>query len=224
MTLTADIQQTAVRGLITLYELDLRRLGGEIYRFHGHNDGVITWQDQEFSPIAIKADGLEVRGDGRASVPTLTLVNQLDGMVGAISVMCQKYDDFAGARLKVVQTLAEYLDSKDSQNYRQQIWYVEQKTRDDPQEAVSFELSNPVDFEGFKIPVRQITNYCHWAVCGQYRGESCGYMGKAMFTLDGTPTDDPARDACGGLLRDCTRRHGENNELPFGGCPASGMI
>ena len=37
MNFNTDIQQTTVQGFITLYELDARKLGGEIYRFHGHN-------------------------------------------------------------------------------------------------------------------------------------------------------------------------------------------
>ncbi|MPX14719.1 phage tail protein, partial [Moraxella catarrhalis] len=53
MSFNTDIQQTTVQGFITLYELDARKLGGEIYRFHGHNDGVIRWQGQDFHPIAI---------------------------------------------------------------------------------------------------------------------------------------------------------------------------
>lgn len=224
MTLIADIQQTTVQGLITLYELDARRLGGEIYRFHGHNDGIVRWQGQDFAPIAIKADGLEVRSDGKASAPTVSVANNLNGIQGAISILCQRFDDFAGAKLKVIQTLSQYLDSTDNQNYKEQLWYVEQKTSDDPQGFVVFELSNPVDFEGLKIPVRQITNYCHWAVCGRYRGEECGYIGTARYTQDGKPTDDPTKDECGGLVHDCKLRFGENAPLSFGGFPASSLI
>ena len=54
MTFNNDVQKSVVQGLITLYELDARKQGGEVYRFHGHNDGVITWQGQNFTPIAIK--------------------------------------------------------------------------------------------------------------------------------------------------------------------------
>lgn len=223
MTLHADIQQTSVQGLITLYELDARRLGGEIYRFHGHNDGVITWQGNEYYPIAITAEGLEVRSDGKASSPTLTVVNNLNGVQGAISLLCQRYDDFAGAKVKVTQTLADYLTTTDEQNYKEQIWYIEQKTQDDPQSVVTFELSNPVDFEGLKIPVRQITNYCHWAVCGRYRQDECGYIGANRYTIDGKPTDDPTQDKCGGLLSDCKLRFGEHEPLRFGGYPASSI-
>lgn len=221
MSLTADIQQTSVQGLVTLYTLDARRLGGEIYRFHGHNDGIIRWQGQDYHAIAISAEGLEMRSDGKASSPTLSIVNHLNGIQGAISALCQRFDDFAGAKLTVTQTLAQYLASNDAQNYKQQIWYIEQKTADDPQGIVQFELSNPTDFEGLKIPVRNITAYCHWAVCGRYRGEECGYTGTKRYTQDGKPTTDPIQDKCSGLFAHCRLR---NNEGRFGGFVAAGLV
>ncbi|MCL1623809.1 phage minor tail protein L [Moraxella sp. Tifton1] len=220
MTFHSKIQKPAVQGLITLYELDARVLGGEVYRFHGHNDGVITWQNQEFIPVAIKADGLEVRSDGRASTPTLTIHNDIGGIPQALRFLCLKFSDFVGAKLKVIHTLAEYLASTDEQNYRIQHWYIEQKTSE-TNAVTTFELSNPVDFEGLRIPVRQITSYCHWAVCGRYRGEECGYIGTNRFTTDGKPTDNPELDRCGGRLSDCKLR---NNEQRFGGFPASGLL
>lgn len=66
MAFENKVQQSSVENFLTLYELDLRKLGGEIYRFHGHNDGIITWQGQSYTPIAITSDGLEMRGDGKA--------------------------------------------------------------------------------------------------------------------------------------------------------------
>ena len=80
---------------------------------------------------------------------------------------------------------------------------------------VEFELSNPVDFEGQKIPVRQITTYCNEAVCGRYRGEVCGYTGTARFTHDGKPTDDPTLDRCSGLLAHCKLRDNEGSFVVF---------
>ena len=86
------------------------------------------------------------------------------------------------------------------------------KTSENAQQ-VTFELSNPIDFEGLRIPVRQISNYCAW----EYRSEECGYTGAAMFTDRDEPTDNPALDRCGGRLRSCRLRFGENKPLPFGG-------
>ena len=190
----------------------------------------IIWQGQVYSPIAIQSDGLELRGDGKASTPSLVLSNTINGINGAVSALCLHFNDFAGAKLTVITTLAKYLDAANfaggnpsaANEYKRQIWYVEQKTSENHSQ-VSFELSNPVDFEGAKIPCREITNYCHWCVTGRYRGEECGYMGSAMFTEKNEPTNNLALDKCGGTIQSCKIRFGENAELPFGGFPSSSL-
>lgn len=191
----------------------------------------IIWQGQTFEPMALEVSGLEMRSDGKASAPTFSMANNIGGIQGAVSAYCLQFGDFAGAKLKVITTLAKYLDAENfsggnasaSNEAKEQLWYIEQKTSENSQ-AVTFELSNPIDFEGLRIPVRQITSMCHWAVMGDYRGEECGYTGAAMFTEKDEPTDNPALDRCVGRLNSCQLRHGENAELPFGGFPAANLI
>lgn len=191
----------------------------------------IIFDNQVYNPIAIKSDGLEVRGDGRASSPSLHLSNMLNGQPGAISALCLRFDDFIGARLTVITTAAKHLDAVNfidgndsaSTEHVRQTWFIEQKT-DENHAGVVFELSNPIDFDGVRIPSRDITSYCHWAAHGRYRGEECSYTGAAMFDENGEPTTDPARDRCGGTLSHCKLRFGENEPLPFGGFPASSLI
>lgn len=196
----------------------------------------IIWQGQAYSPVTIRTDGLEVRGDGKPSTPTLVLGNQIDGIIGAVTQLCAFYNDFVGAELRVIRVLAKYLDkanfadgnpTADAQQYTDQYWTVNQKTHETLSERsseVAFELATPLTAQRKKIPARNITKYCDWAVKGQYRGESCGYTGTAMFTQDGEPTDNPALDKCGGCLKDCKLRFGEHNPLPFGGFPASQLM
>lgn len=191
----------------------------------------IVWQGQTFEPMALEVSGLEMRSDGKASAPTLSMANNIGGIQGAISAYCLQFSDFAGAKLKVITTLAKYLDAENfsggnasaSIEAKEQLWYIEQKTSENAQQ-VTFELSNPIDFEGLKIPVRQITSLCHWCMMGKYRGEECGYIGAAMFTDKDEPTDNPALDRCGGRLKSCRLRFGENKALPFGGFPASSLV
>lgn len=246
--LSSDLQKLSVTGLVTLYELDATKLGGDVFRWHGHTshedwryiDGSTTetelvvkrniiWAGQTYTPVAIQTDGLEVRGDGRPSMPTLVIANQIEDINGAVTAMCAFYSDFVGATLKVTRVLAKYLDAANfaegnptanPSESTTQYWYIEQKTEEN-QQTVTFELSSPLSAQRKKIPTRNITPYCTWAVRGQYRGESCGYTGAAMFTEEGEPTDNPALDKCGGRLKDCKLRFGENNPLNFGGFPAS---
>lgn len=187
----------------------------------------IIWQGQIYSPIPIKSDGLEMRGDGRASMPSLAIANNLNGIQGAISALCLRYDDLAGAKLTVINTLAKYLDAANftdgnpqaANEFRKQLWYCEQKTSENAS-AVTFELSNPVDMEGARIPSREITSFCHWGINNRYRGSECQYIGTARFTEDGTPTDNAALDKCGSRLSDCRLR---NNEKRFGAFPSSSL-
>ena len=197
----------------------------------------IIWQGNVYEPLPIKSDGLEVRGDGKASMPTLNIsANREDAQgvmqIGFIRALCLQYHDLAGAKLTVINTLAQYLDATnfgdgnpqaDPNEYRKQVWYCEQKTGENAL-SVTFELSNPVDFEGSRIPSREITSYCHWALHGRYRQSECGFMGRARFTEDGTPTDNPELDRCGGRLSDCRIRFGEGNTLRHGGFASSSLI
>lgn len=190
----------------------------------------IIWQGQIFEPLPLEVTGLEMRSDGKASAPSLTMANNIAGIQNAVSAYCLQFNDFAGVKLKVIQTLAKYLDAENfsdgnsnaSNDANEQLWYIEQKTSESAAQ-VTFELSNPIDFEGRRIPVRQVTNICHWCVMGNYRGEECGYIGTAMFTDKDEPTDNPALDKCSGRLKSCKLRFG-NAPLPHGGHPASNLI
>lgn len=191
----------------------------------------IIWQGETFDPMPLEVSGLEMRSDGKASAPTLSMANNINGIQNAVSAYCLQFSDFVGAKLKVITTLAKYLDAENfsggnasaSSEAKEQLWYIEQKTSENAS-AVTFELSNPIDFEGLRIPVRQITSMCHWCMMGNYRGEECGYTGAAMFTDKDEPTDNPALDKCAGFLNSCKLRFGENAELPFGGFPAANLL
>lgn len=227
--LSADFQKLYVDGLITLYELDAQKLGAGILRFHGHAQAdVIVWQGHEYSPLSIKVTGLERRSDGKASMPTLTIANIINGIHGGVSALCYQFSDFIDARLKIMTTTLQYLDAVNfeqgnpnaSNECQVQTWFIQQKTSENAQQ-VTFELSNPIDFQGRKLPIRQITNLCHWCMMGNYRGEQCGYIGTAMFNEKNQPVTDPTLDKCNGRLSGCEAR---NNVTRFGGFPASSLL
>lgn len=208
---------------------DTTQLIGEVFE-SGENKvwmRNIIWQGQTFEPMALEVSGLEMRSDGKASAPTFSMANNVGGIQGAISAYCLQFGDFAGAKLKVITTLAKYLDAENfgagnstaSNEAKEQLWYIEQKTSENAN-AVTFELSNPIDFEGLKIPVRQISSYCAW----EYRSEQCGYTGAAMFTDRDEPTDNPALDKCSKRTRGCECHFGKGNVLRIGAFPASSLF
>ncbi len=65
-----------------------------------------------FEPMALEVSGLEMRSDGKASAPTLSMANNINGIQNAVSAYCLQFKDFAGAKLKVITTLAKYLDAE----------------------------------------------------------------------------------------------------------------
>ena len=208
--------------------IDNSQLAGHDYDVSTSTEVIrdIVWQGKSYAPVAIDSDGLEMRGDGKASAPSVVIGNTINGINGAMSALCLRFNDFAGAKLTVITTLAKYLDAANFTNgnpsarneYKRQVWFVEQKTQENFSQ-VTFELSNPVDFEGLRIPCREITNYCHWAVCGRYRGIECKYTG-GYFDKNAKPTNNPALDYCTGQLKDCKVR---DNTANFGGFPSSSL-
>lgn len=189
---------------------------------------VIWWQGEEYSGWPVQVEGLDVPGDGSAATPTLTVGN----IDRSLSALCLLFDDLLQAKVIIRETFAHYLDARnfpsgnpsaDPTQERVQIWYVDQKTAE-ADEAISWQLSSPADVRGQMIPARQIHGLCHWCLTGGYRGADCGYTGGPVAQEDGTPTDDPARDQCGGLLSDCKARFGEHAELPFGGFPGAALL
>jgi len=221
MTIAADIQQLEPGRLIELFEVDCTSIGGDLLRFHGHlQSGSIWWQGNEYRPWPIQATGFEHTSDAQQPSPTLT-VGDINGTVTAL---CVFLDDMVGAKVTRRRTLAQYLDAVNfpegnptadpDESLATEIWYIEQKSNEQPGVQVQFTLSSPTDFGGQQVPARQIASMCQW----KYRGAECGYTGTAYFDVKGNPVSDPALDRCSKQISTgCECRFGVNNPLPWGG-------
>lgn len=228
-----DAQKLVVGNIVTLYELDLREIGGDVLRFHAHNDGLISFQGKEYSPWAIAADGFERTGNSQQPLPKLSVGNigkDSSGkpIAGVISALCDALQDLVGGKLTRRRTLAKYLDGQPTADpmaeFPPEIWIIEQKSSESA-EAVVFTLSSPMDFDNMQLPSRQVVaNVCPWGWIGGYRGPYCGYTGSRMFDADDNPVGDPARDKCGLRPRSCELRFGAGNVINFGGFPSSDRV
>lgn len=242
---TTDIRQTIQQlepgAKVKLIEVDCTSFGGDILRFHNYNveytedelrvyqatgDPIppkpIIWQGEEYRTWPYELTGIEWDGTGKSPQPTLEVSNQ----DGSISSLCEVLQNLFGAKVTEHTTFRQFLpdgeDPDDTMEFTQ-TWYITRKSAEN-QVSIAFELSSPADFTGQSLPRRQIYSLCHWAMNGQYRGPDCGYTGSNYFTEKGVPTDDPAKDKCGGLCADCKLRFGEESPLPFGGFIASSLI
>lgn len=223
-SVTANIQSLEPGTLIELFEVDVTFLGGELYRFHKYDYGTIMWQGVPYEPWPIQAEGFEVSGDGKQAQPTLTMSN-VDGFITSLTLY---FDDLIGSKVTRHLTLAEFLDGQPgadpTEEFPPSIWYVERRVFED-HTTVQFELSSPLDFQGQMLPRRQIiANSCSWLTIGGYRGPYCGYNGPPVADEFDVITTDAGKDKCGGLVRSCKLRFGDNNELPYGSFPAAGLI
>lgn len=230
MTITSDIQSLNPGNRVTLFELDASMIGADQLLFHPHlQSGPIFWQGQQYDPWPIECDGF-VRNSAQPASPTLRVSN----IDASITALCLAFDDLVGAKLIRRQTLAQYLDASNfggvnptadpNEHFPDEIWYIERKSAEN-NETVEFELASAADLNGQQLPGRQIIpNACGWILRGGYRGPYCGYAGPPVADINDQPTSDPSKDVCGGRIASCKLRFGANNELPYGGFPAAGLI
>lgn len=193
---------------------------------------IVYWQGNPYSPLPMEVANIDITSSGKAATVNLTMSNTWDGQIGALSAYCRLFQDFRNCPVVVINTFAKYLDAVNfpngvnpsaSNKCKKQMFYVDQKTSENITQ-VSFDLTDPMNLTGVKIPLRDISAYCHWALRGGYRsGEGCTYMGSKMFDKDDNPTDDPSKDKCGGRNKSCGLRF-ENEPRPHGGFVAVPLI
>lgn len=230
MPIKSDIQSLEPGNRIALFEVDALSLGADVFRFHADlQSGPIYWQGNQYDPWPIECDGF-VRNSAQPVSPTLRVSN----IDGTITALCLAFDDLVGAKLTRRQTLIKYLDAVNfggvnptadpNEHFPDEIWYIDRKSAE-TNETVEFELASAADLNGASLPGRQIIpNACGWILRGGYRGPYCGYAGPPVADINDQPTSDPSLDVCGGRIVSCKLRFGQNEELPYGGFPAAGLI
>lgn len=217
--INTDVQQLEPGAMWAGYELDATAIGGGVVRFHAESDQPVFWQGNEYSAWPIQAEGFARTSDQQPQ-PKLTVGN----LEGSITLLCLAYDDMVGAKITRRRTFVKYLDGQPTadptQEFIPEIWFIERKSAE-TQEAVEFELSSPLDFQGVRLPRRQIiANQCTFA----YRGPYCAYVGPPVADIMDVPTTDPLLDNCGHRLQSCKLRQWPDKVLNFGCFPAAGLI
>lgn len=249
MSLNADYQKLEPGNEIRLVEVDGTAFGvSDILYFHAHNiahtpeeiDAAggdesklpaksIWWQGNEYKAWPFQVEGIEATTDGTSPQPKLSVAN----IEHSITALCLAYDDMAQARVRIHDTLAQYLDARnfpggnttaDPTQEKLKVFYIDTKELE-TDEVVQFILSSPMDLQGMMIPTRQLHSLCTWCIRNKYRsGDGCDYAGTRYFDKNNNPVDDPSLDECNGTLTACKLRFGENEELSFGGFPGTSLI
>lgn len=217
-TLASGIQRPDVGELVTLYQLDLVKLGGDVLYFTQavkEGQGPIFFNSQEYTPIDIAAEGFDISTEGTMPRPKLAVSN-VDSTLAALVI---SYNDFLGCKLIRIRTISKYLDGEPEADptveFPRDIYIIQQKVMQNKQ-IIQWELAAKTDLENLKIPKRQIlrdtcthsyrtydgTDFIYNDVTCPYNGEDPG----DFFKSDGTPCTE-AEDECGRKLSDCILRH-----------------
>lgn len=229
-TIAEELTLLSPSALVELFVLDATLLGGAVNRFHNGTNPLsqsVVWQGLTYTPMAIEAEGFDIRADGPAPRPMLRVSNQ-GGVVGALA---RQYGNLLGATLIRKRTRARHLDAVNfagglnptadpTAAYADEVWRFDRVARRN-RELMEWELASPYDMEGAQLPGRQI----RVAVCGsRYRSSECGYAGGAVAKADDTATSSLALDRCSLKVSGCKLRFGATAELPIDIFPGAGVL
>ena len=162
---------------------------------------------------------------GAGNRPTLRVSNTLGFVTGA----AEQYNQLAGVEVVRRLTYAKFLDAANftagnpqaDPNQEIVCRYVIERLSEMTAERAVLELATPAEADGAIVPARMmLANTCVW----QYRGEGCGYTGRAVADKFDMPTSDPKKDVCSGTLTGCRARFGATAALPFGGFPSADKV
>ena len=175
----------------------------------------MMYRGHEYTFLAIDIEGTKLSNDGKVNVPTLRVMNNVNGVQGAVTAMLEMYNGLRGAPLTFRFTTEEAYKAGNLQEMTQ-YWWIDRAISYDIDRVV-FELTSPMDYKRQQVPTRLIMDICTWSMRGQYRGEACGYTGDKYFNERGEPVDSIVLDQCGGTCNDCILRFGKGNPINHGG-------
>ena len=226
----ADEQALDADAVVALFALDATALGGAAHRWVAGpwNGASASFGGVVYSPAPIQLAGAKQSLDGPLPRPTLAL-GRADA---AVTAALLGIDDWRGARLTRTRTLARYLDGEPdadpTRHWPADVWLVD-RLAEETKERVSWQLASPIDFDGRRLPGRQVLrDVCSWGyrrwvpAAGanpgrwDYAAAECPYVGAGTWTDEDAATADPALDRCSRRLSGCKLRF-PGEEVPFGG-------
>lgn len=231
MSYQAEIQKPDIGRVVRLFRIDITPLGGPVYHFTSsyENPTPVKYQNIEYTPIPIEAEGFEITANGMLPQPKLRLsaVNTL------ASALIHDYRDLVGARVTRLRTLERFLDGKPDADpdahFPPEIYRIDRKAAHN-KVMVEWDLAPAIDQEGTRLPRRQVLrDTCTWRYriyTGSgfdYSRATCPYTGSNYYDDMGNPTT-ASNDRCGKRLSDCRLRFGQNAALPFGGFPGVARV
>lgn len=166
--ITTDLQNLEVpSALIELFEVELT--DSIILRFHaGVNEilGDLSFDGNDYIPLPIMIEGIEIASDGAISRPSLTIANVHNVFKSLLNSAGLSFDGLVGKRVTRRQTLEMYLD--DAAYELPKHTFLIDRIAEENALSVKFELTAPYDVSGIRIPNRVVVGkYCSWIYQGR---------------------------------------------------------
>lgn len=220
-----QIQSLEPSAIIELFELQLTEaVNGvdETFYYHAGTNELtadIVFNQVTYAAYPIEVDGFQLTTKGTLPRPSMRIANANN----AISALLLLYNPLQ-AQVTRIRTCKKFLDASNfsdgnatadpAAKFEDEIWYIDRVASENP-ELVEFELTSKLDLTNLALPRRQVLEHCPW----KYRGEECGYTGKAYFDLNDKETTE-SNDQCGKRYSSCAKRF-TTGLLPFGGFPGA---
>lgn len=222
MTIDIDSQSAAPGVLVTLFDVDLSPLGGDVLRFvdgtlRGGDPGAyqpVRWRGNTYMPAPFEASGFETSTTGALPTPSVRI-----GASRELTALLRQYGDCVGVKITRWRTFSKYLDGQSQADpdahYPPDVYLISRKVSS-TKVYTEWELAAEMDQQGKKLPGRMILRdactwrYRYWdaeAGAFNYADAQCPYRGSAYFDRAGAACE-AAHDDCGKRLSDCVLRFG----------------
>lgn len=182
-TIVNETVAPAPEAIITLFELNLTRLGGPtLYFYSGVNSDytTVTFNTVTYNAFPVVAQGFDLKAKGELPRPVLTFSN-VGNYIGSLA---DTYGDLVGGQIIRRRTYVSCLGGTDQPQFIPDVFYIDRMTERN-KALIRFELGSSLDVEDLQLPLRQVSpSYCPWL----YRGEECGYnQDFCVAEADNTP-------------------------------------
>lgn len=192
-------------------------------------NNVVRFDGNSYIPIEVEVSGFEWNGQGSQATPKFLVSNKHKILVASVLAL----NNLRGAKFTRIRTFRKHLDDGEDPNpamfFPKEVLRINRKAAQN-KIFMEFELANPLDQEGAKIPGAQcLKNTCthryriYDADSGSfdYSKATCPYAGSTYFTRNNQATFNPALDECSRQLKGCTDRFG-TAPLPTRAIPGIG--
>lgn len=108
--LNRELQSLSPSAFVELFELNLARVGGQIFRFCSNTNLLssdIVWQGQTYVRLPIEVDGFDRTSNGALPRPVMRVSN----LQGAMAALARENKYFLGCKLTRKRTFARFLDT-----------------------------------------------------------------------------------------------------------------